>query len=157
MNQIEIRAIGKLPESWMKEAVDMYVDRIKPFLKIAVIELPEGQKKSASPDVGKTMKTEAINLIKGVQPGTELIALDEGGKQFDSEGLADFLKKRLDQGKSLAFVLGGSWGLASEIKSDASEVISLGKMTLPHGLARIVLLEQLYRGLMISHGRTYHK
>ncbi len=157
MNQLEIRTIGKVPESWMKEAVDMYVDRIKQFLKIAVIELPEGQKKSASPDISKTLKAEGVAILKGIQPGTELIILDEGGRQFDSPGLADFLKKRLDQGKSLTFVIGGSWGLAPEVKTAASEIISLGKMTLPHGLARVVLLEQLYRSLMINHGRTYHK
>ena len=135
----------------------MYVDRIKQFLKIAIIELPEGQQKSASPDVGKTLKAEAANILKGLASGSELVVLDEGGKQLDSPGLAEFLAKRLDMGKSLVFVIGGSWGLGPELKEKADTVLSLGKMTLPHGLARIVLLEQLYRGLMISHKRTYHK
>ncbi|MBI5654206.1 23S rRNA (pseudouridine(1915)-N(3))-methyltransferase RlmH [Candidatus Uhrbacteria bacterium] len=158
MLSLTIRAIGKLPEDWMRQGVDMYVDRLKPLAKIGLIELPEGHKGASKPDVNKTKKTEGESLLKGLPPDALVVALDETGRSLSTQEFTAKLDEWSPDGsRALFFLIGGSWGLDKDVLKRADAVISLGKMTLPHGLARLVLLEQLYRANMIKAGRTYHK
>lgn len=154
MNKLRIRAIGRVPEPWQKEAVDMYVDRLKPLIHLEIVELPEGHKGSAKPDVEKTRQDEATSLLKGIPSDDVVVALDETGKLMDSPAFAQYLTQTASP---VTFLIGGSWGLSDEARSRADLVLSLGKMTLPHGLARVVLLEQLFRAQMIRSGKPYHK
>lgn len=132
----------------------MYVDRLKPLLHLEIIELPEGHKGSAKPDVEKTRETEGLSLLKGIPDDSTVIALDETGKLMDSPAFAQQLSH---MPSPVTILIGGSWGLSNEARSRADLVLSLGKMTLPHGLARVVLLEQIYRAQMIQRGTPYHK
>ncbi|MFA5186192.1 MAG: 23S rRNA (pseudouridine(1915)-N(3))-methyltransferase RlmH [Patescibacteria group bacterium] len=157
MNKLIIRAIGKIPETWQHQGVDMYVDRLKTMAKVGVIELPEGHKGADRPDVNKTKKVEAESLLKSLPEPHSLIVLDETGKSLTSPEFASKLQDWGFSGKPIVFVIGGSWGIDKTVLDQADFILSLGKMTLPHGLARIVLAEQLYRAAMINSGKTYHK
>lgn len=157
MNNLIIRAIGKIPEPWQRQGVDMYVDRLKPMAKIEVIELPEGHQGSDKPDVKKAKTAEARSLLKNLPASHTLVVLDETGKSLTSVEFADRLNDWGFSGKPVVFVVGGSWGMDKSVLEQADFILSLGKMTLPHGVARIVLAEQLYRATMIQAGKTYHK
>lgn len=157
MNRIIVRAIGKLNEAWLREGVDMYVERCKPYAQIQIIELPEGHAGSAKPDLPKTRRLEAEALLKSRQKDAFYVALDETGKELTSETLAKKLNDLGQEGRMPIFLIGGSWGLDEGVRTEADFVLSLGKMTLPHGLARLVLAEQLYRALSINAGKAYHK
>lgn len=135
----------------------MYLERLKPFAKVELVEVAEGHKGSAKPDLNKTRSKEAEGLSKGQPKGSFIIALDETGTNLDSPTFARKLESWSEAGQPLVFLIGGSWGLDPALRSQANAVISLGKQTLPHQLARIVLLEQLYRAETITRGKEYHK
>lgn len=158
MMKLKIRAIGRLGEDWQKEAVDIYVNRLKPLSPIEIVELPEGHGGSAKPDPEKTRKIEEESLLKSIPSDAFVVALDETGKEYLSPAFADRMDDWSSQGaRMVIFLIGGSWGLSDGVRKRADTVLSLGKLTIPHALARIVLVEQLYRAAMIRSGKTYHK
>lgn len=157
MTNLLIRAIGRTPEPWHQQAVHMYRERLAPLSPVEIVELPEGHKGSAKPDVEKTRAAEAKSLLKGIPRDAWVVALDEAGKNLSSMDFANALTDWTLNGRPVVFLIGGSWGLDGEVKARANVTLSLGAMTLPHALARIVLLEQLYRAAMIRSGKTYHK
>jgi len=167
---LHIKCIGTLQEPWHKQAIHMYTQRYKPFGKLEILELPEGHKGSAKPNLTKTLQAEANSILKNLDPDTYLIVMDESGVQISSKDFANLISGQdttfvpsSGRGKykipdtKVYFVIGGSWGLDRSVLNRANLVLSLGKMTLPHSLARIILLEQLYRAQMINSGRKYHK
>jgi 23S rRNA (pseudouridine1915-N3)-methyltransferase len=158
MKTLMIRTIGKLPESWQKEAIHIYEERLDAFGGVEIVELPEGHGGSAKPDEAKTRKVEAESLLKGIPDGAFIVALDETGKSMTSPTFATKLMDWSSGGsRTVVFLIGGSWGLDASVRDRSDVILSLGPMTLPHGIARVVLLEQLYRAKMISAGKTYHK
>lgn len=155
MKKIHIRVIGKLSESWAKQAQLDYLKRLSPYSSVEVIELPEGHKGSLKLDIERTKIIESVSLLKGISKDDFVIALDETGTQYSSP---HFAEKIFDTShKEITFLIGGSWGLNARILQEAHIVISFGKQTMPHALARIVLLEQIYRATLIQSGKTYHK
>ncbi len=157
MRRYIIRAVGKAKEPWQKEAVSEYEKRLKPFAKIDVTEIPEGSAGAKKPDEQKTRTKEAGSLLFSLPDNAFVVALDETGKNLSSEDFAKRIEKESESGRAIVFFVGGSWGLAEEVRKRADLVLSFGKETLPHILARIVLLEQLYRAETIIKGKTYHK
>jgi 23S rRNA (pseudouridine1915-N3)-methyltransferase len=157
MKNLIIRAIGKPTDSWQREAIHMYVERLRPFTDLTVVELPEGHGGSAKPNESKTKEIEAISLLKGIPKDAFIVALDETGKSLTSPALSKKMAEWSDGGRTIAFLIGGSWGLHESVLKQANVTLSFGPMTLPHNLARIVLLEQIYRAAMIQSGKTYHK
>lgn len=158
MKNLTIRAIGTLPESWQREAVHIYTERLAALGGIEVIQLPEGGAGSAKPDEKKTKEREADSLLKGVADRAFIVALDEAGTSYSSLHFAKKIDAWSEQGqRPLVFLIGGSWGLSGRVRERADAILSFGPMTLPHGIARVVLLEQLYRAKMINSGKTYHK
>lgn len=155
MHTYLLRAIGKAQDSWQKEALEEYRTRLAPYAQVQIIECAEGHQGSAKPDEQKTRAREAESLLASLPPHAFLIALDETGKNLSSNTLATTIKEYLD--RPVVFFIGGSWGLDTSIRNRVHLVLSLGKQTLPHVLARIVLLEQLYRVETILQGKTYHK
>lgn len=151
-----ILAVGKL-KGWPDEACRDYLARLRRYFPVEVIEVAEANMNRLSPR--EVLSAEAERLIKRLPSGAHVIALDlESGKQYPSEDLA---RKRLgplgESGRShVAFLLGGSLGLAPEILDRAEEAWSFGSITLPHALARVILLEQLYRAVKIERGEKYH-
>lgn len=157
MHRLLFRVIGSPQESWQQEAIDQYLERLQPFARLEVIELEEQHGGTADPDPNRVRLREANHLLKNIPAGAHLIALDSQGKSWPSEQFATHLDELGQRGQSIVFLIGGSWGLDESVLKKANETISFGKQTLPHILARIVLLEQLYRAESILKGKSYHK
>ena len=124
-----------------------YAQRLQHYAKTALVELPESKKLDAEGDA----------TLEQLSERDTLVALDERGKTWSSVELAQWLGKQLQSGRDLAFAIGGDEGLAPSVREKALLLLSLSKMTLPHRLARLVLLEQLYRAFTILRGEPYHR
>ena len=148
-------AVGKL-KGWAADGCDDYLKRLHRYFPVEVVEVPEEDMNRRSQK--EVLATEGERLLKRIPAGAYVIALDrEKGKPLSSEELARKLASLGVSGRShVAFVLGGPLGLPAEVLSQADERLSFGKITLPHALARIVLLEQLYRAVKIERGEKYH-
>ncbi len=158
--RIQIIAIGKLKEKYLKQAVSEYLKRLNSYSKIEISELAE--EKSAEPttqaEINLILEKEGRRILKALHPDTYLIALAIEGKSFTSEAFAQKLDHLATYGKShLTFIIGGSYGLSSEVLQRADLLLSFSKMTFPHQLIRVFLLEQIYRAFKINRGETYHK
>ena len=159
MLRIRLICIGRLKGS-ERDLADRYATRFNNtassagFGKLTLVELAES--KAQSPDERRT--AEARALTQKLPEPAYCVALDERGRQHTSREFADLLAMRRDQGtRDIAFLIGAADGLSSELKNNAQAQLSLGPMTLPHGLARVVLLEQLYRALTILTNHPYHR
>ncbi|MBR0267181.1 MAG: 23S rRNA (pseudouridine(1915)-N(3))-methyltransferase RlmH [Clostridia bacterium] len=154
-----ILSVGKLKEKPYREMADEYLKRLSRFGKYEEIELPdlpEGGGSAALEEQVKTKEGEAI--LSRIKPGDHVIALTIPGKQTDSPALAKHLQElRANGAGRIVFVIGGSLGLGKNVLERADEEMSMSKMTFPHQLARVMLLEQLYRSEMILSGGRYHK
>ncbi len=145
MQKIYFVVVGKIKESFYREAVAEYVKRLSRFAKVEIKEIAEG----ASPEA------ESADILRAVRGYT--IALAVEGKKFSSESLAMKLQTLVDSGKEISFVIGSSCGLSAEVKGAADCLLSFSDMTFPHQLMRVILAEQVYRAFMINSGSTYHK
>ncbi|MDD5043195.1 MAG: 23S rRNA (pseudouridine(1915)-N(3))-methyltransferase RlmH [Patescibacteria group bacterium] len=154
MFRITILAVGKIKEKYWSDAISEYLKRLKPYAKINVCELKSEPFKRDS-DKEKSKKVEAERIMDFLEkfPAEEVIILDERGKEFSSVEFAGYLENK---NRHFIFVIGGALGFDSAVLTRVGQKMSLSKMTLPHELARVVLLEQLYRAVMISTGRSYH-
>lgn len=150
-----ILAVGRL-KGWAAEGADDYLKRLRRYFPVEVIEVPEEDLNRLSPR--EVLSAEATKLLKRLPEGAHVVVLDrEKGRTFSSERLASRLNDLGLSGNShVAFVLGGPLGLAPEVLQKASDMLSFGDITLPHALARVVLLEQLYRAAKINRGERYH-
>lgn len=155
MSRATIVAVGKL-KGWAADGCDDYLGRLRRHFPVEVIEVAEEDMNRRSPE--EVLSAESRRLLKRIPEGAHVVALDrENGKQYTSAKLASRLGTLGLTGRSqVAFILGGPLGLSSEILDRAGEVTSFGPITLPHALARLVLLEQLYRSVKISRGEKYH-
>lgn len=141
----------------MKQGVQMYAVRCQSMSKLELLELPEAHQGSSKPNTAKAKIIEASNLSKNPPAISYVIALDQYGQQLSSEDLAELIARQTTQGKSIVFQIGGSWGLDVSVLKKADKILSLGKITLPHSLARLLLMEQIYRAHTIINERRYHK
>jgi len=161
MKRIHIRAVGRLPEAWQREAQTALLARLQPYAKTEILEISEGHKGSAKPDPVRARQSEAVELRRGMARHAPtkpfVIALDERGEEYDSPTFARQLESWTDGGRPLIFLIGGSWGLDESLVNNAHAKLSLGKMTWPHAVARLLLLEQLFRAETITRGKEYHK
>lgn len=156
LNRATIVAVGRV-KGWAADGCDDYLDRIRRYFPVSVVEVLEEDLNRRSPK--EVLSAEAGRVQKKLPGRAYVISLDrERGKQYSSEELA---RRRLEplarSGRGhVAFVLGGPLGLAPEVLERADEAWSFGALTLPHALARVVLLEQVYRAVKISRGEKYH-
>ena len=150
MLKVTVIAVGKLKERFWKDACVEYQKRLGGYVNLALRELPDS-----------SVEREAALIeaaLDAAGSGTHVILLDIKGRETSSEGLARKLDELAVRGVShVAFVIGGSDGVAESVKQRASERMSFGPITLPHNLARVVLLEQIYRACKINRGEPYHK
>jgi 23S rRNA (pseudouridine1915-N3)-methyltransferase len=148
-------AVGRL-KGWAAAGCDDYLKRLRRYFPVEVVEVPEVDMNRHSRE--EVLAAEGERLLKRLPAGAHVIALDrERGKPISSEELAQKLSALGVSGRShVAFVLGGPLGLSPEVLQRADERLSLGDITLPHAVARIVLLEQLYRAVKIERGEKYH-
>ena len=156
MPAIRILCIGKLKESYFREAQASYIKRLSAFGRVEVVEKKETPLPPGAADalVQKALREEGEDLLASVR-GT-LIAFSPEGEKMNSEAFSALVRKYADAGE-ICFAVGGSCGLCATVKSTAVKTVSFSDMTMPHGLFRVVLLEQIYRAFMIAEGRTYHK
>ena len=154
-----IVCVGKLKEDWQRMACAEYLKRLSRFGAYAVREVDDLPEPAHSSEAAQrqVMEKEGRAILKQIRPGERVIALCIRASAPDSEKLAAHLGEISRRGERIAFVIGGSLGLSDEVLARADERISLSNMTMPHALARIVLLEQLYRSEKILAGERYHK
>jgi len=159
MLNIRIICVGKFKEKYWEAASAEYMKRLGAYCNISVTEVKEEKlpAHASRADEEKVIEKEGEAILAKTGAGDYVIALDIGGRGLSSEELASKLADISFTNSSITFIIGGSLGLSSEVKSRASLRLSFGKMTLPHQLARIVLLEQVYRAFKINAGETYHK
>ena len=158
--KISVIAVGKIKEKYLRDAVTEYSKRLSRYCKLEIIEVAdEKTPDQASEAVEDAIrKKEGERLLKHISDDMYVITLEIIGKMLTSEEFADRLKTLGVQGKSsVAFVIGGSIGLGKEVLKRSDYALSFSKMTFPHQLMRVVLLEQVYRGYRIINGAPYHK
>ena len=143
---INIICIGKIKESYLKEGIADYTKRISKYHKINIIELPDND-----------IINEGNEIIKHLNRKDYIIALDINGNELSSVELADKLDKTFIINSNITFIIGGSNGIRDDIKELANYRLSFSKLTYPHGLFRLILLEQIYRSFKILNNETYHK
>jgi 23S rRNA (pseudouridine1915-N3)-methyltransferase len=145
MQKITFLVVGKIKESFYRDAVAEYAKRLSRFVKLEVKELSEGANLEAEAD-------EILRQIKGYS-----IALAVEGEKLSSERLAQKMQTLTNAGKDVTFIIGSSCGLSKRVKDAVDYKLSFSDMTFPHQLMRVILAEQLYRAFMINAGSTYHK
>ena len=157
--KIKIYAIGKIKDFY-KLGCDEYIKRLSSYTQVEVVELkdePIPDKPSES-EILKAKKSEGNRVLSCLKDKEYLIALDLNQKEMTSEAFAKYLNNKLvSNGANISFVIGGSYGLSNELKSRVNDSVSLSTLTYPHQLARLVLLEQIFRAYKILNNETYHK
>ena len=149
---IKIICSGKIKENYLKDAIVEYSKRISKYDKLEIIELPDYDY-----DLKKTLQKEKENILKNINLKDYNILLDLNGKSYTSLELADKLDKIRITNSNITFIIGGSYGVDDEIKKIVNERISFSKLTFPHQLFRVILLEQIYRCFKIINHEEYHK
>lgn len=159
MLAVTVLAVGGLKERYLRDACDEYRKRLGGFCKLAVVEIPEHKlPQNASPaEIARGLDAEGAAILAKLPKSAHTIALCIEGGQLSSEDLADTLAQLSSTTSQVAFVIGGSHGLADAVKSRSNRRLSMSAMTFPHQLARVMLLEQLYRAFSIAGGGKYHK
>ena len=160
MWNVTVLASGKLKEAFYLSAVEEYARRLRGFCELRLCELPEQRlpEQPSEAQIRAALQKEAAAVRERIPKGAWLCVLTPEGKKLSSEALAQTLAGVKSGGKSAAcFVLGSSYGLAPELKQEADLRLSFSDMTFPHHLARVMLLEQLYRAETIQAGIRYHK
>lgn len=158
--KITIISVGKLKEKYLSMAIDEYAKRLSRYCKLGIIELPD-EKAPENMSIAQELDVknkEGARIIKNLNSSSYVIALAIDGIQRSSEELANHIQKLGTGGNShITFVIGGSLGLSDEVLSNCHEKLSFSKMTFPHQLMRVILLEQVYRSFRIINGEPYHK
>ncbi|EFV77930.1 MULTISPECIES: 23S rRNA (pseudouridine(1915)-N(3))-methyltransferase RlmH [Cytobacillus] len=157
---ISIITVGKLKEKYLKQGIDEYLKRLSAYAKMDIIEVPDEKapEELSETEMIQVKQKEGERILAKIHPDAHVIALAIEGKMKSSEELADNLDKLATYGKSkIAFVIGGSLGLSQEVLQRADDKLSFSKMTFPHQLMKLILLEQVYRAFRINRGEPYHK
>lgn len=157
---ISIITVGKLKEKYLKQGIAEYTKRLSAYAKIDIIELADEKapENLSETDMQIVKQKEGERILAKISSDTHVIALAIEGSMKTSEQLADNLDKLATYGKSkIAFVIGGSLGLSDEVMKRSNETLSFSKMTFPHQLMRLILVEQIYRAFRINRGEPYHK
>lgn len=157
---IQMITVGKLKEKYLVEGIAEYTKRLGPYAKISIVEVPDEKTPEtlSAAEEAQVKQREGERILAKVNEGAFVIALAIDGKPLSSEDLARQLQDLATYGRSsVAFIIGGSLGLAPEVLARADLKLSFGRMTLPHQLMRLVLVEQVYRAFRIMRGEPYHK
>ena len=159
MNTV-ILCVGKLKESWWRDAAEEYLKRLSRYGAIGVEECPDLPEPRGATDVqiARLLEAEGEAMLARLRPRDRIVALTIDGRRYDSPAFARRIAEWDGEGMArLVFLIGSSRGLSPAVLARASEKISFSPMTFPHQMARVMLLEQLYRGRKILSGETYHK
>ena len=159
MVKIEILCIGKLKEKYLNQACDEYIKRLTPFCRLKITQIEEYKRDSSNPSqIKKIIQEEGNRILKKLNKTSFKIALCIEGQLMSSEELAKKSQKLLANGTSnITLIIGGSHGLSQKVKQASNFKLSMSSLTFPHQLARVILLEQIYRAFTIQSKKTYHK
>ncbi len=155
--KVRIVCVGKVKESYFLSGINEYLKRLSRFCKAEIVEIKE-ENFSDTPGEGekqRILKKEGTGILSNLRG--KVVALCVEGKQTDSVAFSRVLGEVKDAGGEITFVIGGSYGLAEEVKKAADLRLSFSEMTFPHTLMRLILVEQIYRGFTILQGSPYHK
>ena len=155
--KITVVAVGKLKERFWADACAEYAKRLSAYATVKMVEIADRDPaKSGGEEAGRAL--EGKGILAAIPEHSHVVLLDIGGKERSSEEIASHLDDLMLRGESsITFVIGGSFGVSPEVRACADERLSFGRITLPHNLARVVLLEQVYRAFKIMRGEPYHK
>lgn len=159
MLNIQIICVGKIKESYLKEAINEYSKRLCKYCRLSILELPDEKiPDKLNKNISNEIKTqECNNIINHLKKDSYVIALDLSGKQFSSEEFSKEIEKITMINSSITFIIGGSLGLTEELLNKCNQKICFSKMTFPHQLIRVFLLEQIFRVFKIVNNENYHK
>lgn len=158
--KITIIAVGKLKEKYWKQAIAEYEKRLSAYTKVEIIEVPDEKapENMSDKEIEQVKEKEGQRILAKVKPQSTVITLEIQGKMLSSEALAKEIDQRMTQGTSdFTFIIGGSNGLHQDVMNRSNIALSFSKMTFPHQMMRVVLLEQVYRTFKINRGEAYHK
>ena len=160
MLSVTILAVGRLKDRFYEDAAKEYLKRLSAYAKVDVAEIRAAElpDRPAEAQIAAALEKEGAEICKKIPADAAVVSLCVEGKAYSSEDLADYLDKTALGGTShVVFIIGGSYGLSETVKARSALRLSMSKMTFPHRLARVMLLEQLYRACKISRGEQYHK
>ena len=158
--KITVLCVGKVKEKFYRDAIDEFSKRLSRYCKLEIVEVSDEktEEQASETEIRLVKEKEGERLLKNIKDDAYVITLCIDGKQLDSEELSEKMEKLGIQGTShIYFVIGGSLGLADEVIKRADYKLSFSKMTFPHQLMRVILLEQIYRGYRIMNHEPYHK
>ena len=159
--KITILSVGKLKEKYWKQAIAEYEKRLGPYTKVEIIEVPDEKapENMSDKEIEQVKEKEGEKILSKIEDSDYVVSLEILGKQMTSEKFADFIQNEMLEGfgRNMVFVIGGSNGLSKEVSNRSNYKLSFSKMTFPHQLMRVVLLEQIYRAYRIINGHPYHK
>ena len=150
---IKLITVGTIKEKYLKDAIEEYTKRIKKYTNIELIEV----KDEGLVEEGKAIALEAEKIKKHLSPRDYIVTMEIEGKQLTSEEFAEKLNQIQIENSNIVFIIGGSYGLSDELKNMSKLHLSFSKMTFPHQLFRVLLLEQIYRCYKILNNESYHK
>jgi 23S rRNA (pseudouridine1915-N3)-methyltransferase len=154
--RVRLIAVGSRMPKWVREAYEDYITRLSSGLKVSLIEIEPGVRSAGRPPQ-KAMEAEAQKLLAAVRKEEYVVTLDERGAEMTTRELAAWLKARMQDGRDLAFLVGGPDGFAPEVLARSDFKWSLSRLTFPHALVRVVLAEQLYRAHGVLTNHPYHR
>jgi 23S rRNA (pseudouridine1915-N3)-methyltransferase len=154
--RVRLIAVGSRMPKWVREAYEDYITRLGSGLKISLTEIDPGPRSAGRPPQ-KAMEAEGQKLLAAVRKDDYVVALDERGTEMTTRELAAWLKSRMQDGRDLAFLVGGPDGFAPEVLTRSDFKWSLSRLTFPHALVRVVLAEQLYRAHGVLANHPYHR
>ena len=159
MLHINVICVGKIKESFFRDAISEYSKRLSRFCNLTITELQDEKiPEKANEKIEQEIKEkEGQNIISHIKKDSYVIALDLTGKELDSIALSQKIESLSISNSSITFIIGGSLGLSKQVLTACNEKLCFSKMTFPHQLIRIFLLEQIYRSFKISNNETYHK
>lgn len=159
MQSVKIICVGKLKDKFFRDASDEYMKRLKGYCKAEIIEIPAANLPDDPNDtqISAALEKEAEQILKKIPSNSTVVAMCVEGKLYSSEDMAELISKSAMNGGDMIFIIGGSYGLSENVKKRADVRMSASKMTFPHRLFRVMLLEQIYRGYKINSGGKYHK
>ena len=150
---IKIICVGKIKEDYLKSAIDEYSKRLSKYTKLEIVEVMDVD----NPSIDITLSKEKDNIMKYINPKDYIITLEIDGDNVSSEEFATKMNKLFITNSCITFIIGGSYGLHEDIKKMSNYKLSFSKMTFPHQLFRVILLEQIYRSFKINNNESYHK
>lgn len=153
---MRVVAVGTRMPAWVRSACDDYLTRLQSTVPVALVEVEPGPRRAGA-GVRTAVATEGQRLLRSLRSTGHVVALDERGTQLSTTELAGWLGARMQEGPDLDFLIGGADGLAPEVLARSNFTLALSRLTLPHALARVLLIEQLYRAHCILTHHPYHR